>query len=525
VGTLDNFGRLGEKPTHPELLDWLAATFRAEGGSLKSMIRRLVLTDAFARSSKAPGDAAVKDPENRLLSHWSVRRMEAEAVRDSMLALSGSLDQTLYGEPVPGSSARRSIYVQVIRNRLDPLLTTFDAPVPAATRGKRDSTNVPAQSLALLNDPAVQQWAKAWAMRSSGLPEARAGAMIREATGRSATEDELRAALAYLESNRAEVDELKAQNQRTLAAQKALESELEDLLAPARLTLDVQHGQTAQPASDLPRPFAEWDFQKNAQDLAGALHLHLEGGARLQDGALVLDGNQSLARSDPLPRPLKAKTMEAWVQLADLRQGGGGVMTVQDRRGNVFNAIVYGEKFAGQWLAGSDHHSRTQSLEGKVEQEAQDRPVHIAMVWAEDGTITAYRDGVRYGSSYKADHAAEFGKGDAEVLLGCRHGSATGGRLLRGKILRARLYDRALTGAELARTRWVEPQRAGVDDLVKSLSAAGQEQARELLARQARLAKELSLNEERMKPLLEADTAWASLALALFNLKEFVYLR
>jgi len=442
-----------------------------------------------------------------------------------MLLLSGTLDGTLFGEPVPGDSSRRSIYVQVIRNRLDPLLTTFDAPVPAATRGKRDSTNVPAQSLALMNDPAVQQWARSWARRGSQLDDKdRAALMIREATGRTATANDLNGALEYLKSSGTEMKELQMRHQRALAARAEAESELNNVLAPVRQRVQGQAGSPKQPVADLPRPLAEWDFQQNAQDLIGALHLHLEGGAKLQDGALVLDGNQSLARSDPLPKTLKAKTMEAWVQLSDLKQGGGGVMTVQDRRGNVFNAIVYGEKFAGQWLAGSDHHSRTQSLEGSLEQEAQERPVHIAMVWAEDGTITAYRNGMPYGASYKAGQTAEFSQGHSEVLLGCRHGSPSGGRLLRGKILRARLYDTALSASELARTRWIEPAKATDAELVGTLPAAEQARAAELMSRSARLAEELRVSEERLRPLLEPDYAWFSLALALFNLKEFVYL-
>lgn len=525
VGTLDNFGRLGEKPSHSELLDWLAATFRSEGGSMKTMLRRLLLTDAFARSSTAIAEAATKDPENRLLSHWTVRRVEAEAVRDSMLALSGELAPELYGEPVAGNDARRSIYVQVIRNRLDPLLTTFDAPVPAATRGKRDSTNVPAQSLALLNDPAVQKWARSWARRSAELDDAsRVELMLREATGREPGAEEVRGALDYLEASRSQGSQMREQYEQKLASRARLHTELETLLKPVRERLE-SGAVTVTAATDLPRPLAEWDFQQSANDLVGALHLHLEGGAKLEDGALVLDGNKSLARSDPLPKSLKAKTMEAWVQLADLEQGGGGVMTVQDRRGDVFNAIVYGEKFAGQWLAGSDHHRRTQSLEAAQEQEAKDRPVHIAMVWAADGTITAYRNGVQYGRSYRAEEITEFTGGDAEVLLGCRHGTPSGGRLLRGKILRARLYDQALSGEALARSRWLEPVRLTQQEVIAKLAGQDQAAAAVLQRQGEELDTELRTMESRVRQFAEPDHAWASLALALFNLKEFVYLR
>ncbi len=524
-GTLDNFGRLGEKPSHPELLDWLAATFRQENGSLKQMIRRLVLTDAFARASTAPPEAAVKDPQNRLLSHWTVRRLEAEAVRDSMLALSGELDRTLIGESVPGSSARRSIYVQVIRNRLDPLLTTFDAPVPAATRGKRDSTNVPAQSLALMNDPGIHGWAKAWASHKSGSPEQKAAAMLREATGRRPTPEAIRATLDYLQSFQSEVIQWKNQRQQTRNAHATAQAELEALLATAKRKVEAPQEIGAEPVANLPHPMAEWDFENSAQDLLGALHLQLEGGATIQDGALVLDGAQSLARSAPLSKPLHAKTLEAWVQLADLKQSGGGVITVQDLRGNVFDSIVYGEKSPGQWLAGSDHHRRTQSLQGTEEKEAQARPIHLAIAWAKDGTITAFRDGVRYGTSYKAPDIVQFAKGEAEVLLGCRHGAPVGNRLLRGRILRARLYDRALSADELARTMKLEPSTPSTEELIQSLPEADQKQAKELTVRLALMRDELHRQETRLNPLLEEHSEWASLALALFNTKEFVYLK
>jgi hypothetical protein len=162
VATTDNFGKLGELPTHPELLDFLARRFIDSGGSIKSLLRDILRSKTFQR---AAGSNA-KDPENKLLSHWSIRRLEAEAIRDSIVTLSGRLDPTLYGESADHGDPRRSIYIKVIRNSLNPFLTTFDAPVPFSTRGKRDATNVPAQSLALLNDARVIDWSRGWAQRT-----------------------------------------------------------------------------------------------------------------------------------------------------------------------------------------------------------------------------------------------------------------------------------------------------------------------------------------------------------------------
>lgn len=166
VATTDNFGRLGEEPSHPELLDHLAWRFRHEmAWSLKTLVRELVLTETWRQAGGPSAAAREKDPGNRLLSSYPLRRLEAEAIRDSLLAVSGQLDPTRYGEPVGGGTPRRSLYLRVRRNDLDPLLTAFDFPTPASSVGRRDITNVPAQSLALLNDPFLLDQAARWSER------------------------------------------------------------------------------------------------------------------------------------------------------------------------------------------------------------------------------------------------------------------------------------------------------------------------------------------------------------------------
>ena len=136
VETVDNFGRLGSKPSHPELLDYLANRFHEDGWSIKRMVRYLMLSHTWQQSSQPSSMAVTRDPGNRLLSHASVRRLEAEAIRDSMLAADGRLRRELYGSPVDVNSNRRSVYVSVIRNRLDPFLQAFDAPVPFSAKGR-----------------------------------------------------------------------------------------------------------------------------------------------------------------------------------------------------------------------------------------------------------------------------------------------------------------------------------------------------------------------------------------------------
>ena len=524
VATPDNFGRLGELPSHPELLDFLAQRFIDSGGSIKSLIKLLVSSKTFQCDDRAPAGAVEKDPDNKLLSHFSVRRLEAEAIRDSILSLAGSLDETMFGEPVGGSESRRSVYVNVNRNNLDDFLTVFDAPVPSATRGRRDATNVPAQSLTLLNSPRVKAWALRWGRRLEGSDEQRVERMFVEAFGRKPTADELAGCVSFVgqsgkagESERAELAKLDEQS-------KALSAKLEAVLGPVRAKLGTKTA--APPPEKLPVPLAEWDFEDGPQDLKGQLPLTLEGNARIVNGALVLDGSgKSHARSKPLPKKLTAKTLEAWVMLDDTNQRGGGVLTVQDTRGVIFDSIVFGEKDPQCWVAGSNNFKRTESLNGPPEQDAKQRPVHLAVVYAKNGEITAYRDGMPYGQSYKSDGPAAFEAGVSEVLLGCRHGSGGGNKLLRGSILRARLYDRALKAEEVALSRKAEG--ASVTDREVLATLPDQQRAEVQVWRQQleALNGNATVLREQIGKLEGADQTWGSLALSLINLKEFIYLK
>lgn len=178
VETVDNFGLQGKLPSHPELLDYLAVKFQEEGWSIKKMIRSVVTTKTFKRSTLREEELLDADPTNIYLASFPVRRLEAEAIRDGILVASGSLNDSLYGPPVPtyltdfmqgrgrptasgplDGHGRRSIYLEVRRNFLEPMMTTFDRPIPFSTFGKRDVTNVPSQSLIIMNDPFVAKQA------------------------------------------------------------------------------------------------------------------------------------------------------------------------------------------------------------------------------------------------------------------------------------------------------------------------------------------------------------------------------
>lgn len=163
VGTPSEFGNAGERPTHPALLDDLAARF-VEGGWSVKWLHREILTSAAWRQAATHRESEVNDPENRLLSRMPRRRLEIEAWRDAMLVASGELDRQLGGEPVDltaPSNRRRTIYGKIHRRDLDPMLRLHDFPDPTAHSPKRPETTTPLQLLFTLNSPFVEGRAKA----------------------------------------------------------------------------------------------------------------------------------------------------------------------------------------------------------------------------------------------------------------------------------------------------------------------------------------------------------------------------
>jgi hypothetical protein len=219
VPSVDNFGVLGEPPTHPELLDMLAAQFVRDGWSIKRLIRALVLTRTYQMSSRPDPANEQVDPDNRLLHRMRLRRLEGEVIRDALLVVSGRADLRCYGPPVPvhltpfqdgrgrpasgplDGNGRRSVYLAARRNFASPFLLAFDAPAPLQTVGRRTVSNVPAQALILMNDPFVHQQAERWARRilaHDSTPLARVTTMYQTAFARPPVESELAACLEFV---------------------------------------------------------------------------------------------------------------------------------------------------------------------------------------------------------------------------------------------------------------------------------------------------------------------------------------
>ncbi|MCF7789109.1 MAG: PSD1 and planctomycete cytochrome C domain-containing protein [Prosthecobacter sp.] len=218
VPTTDNFGLLGQQPTHPALLDWLARWFTSNGWSLKDMHRLIMSSRTYQQSSATSAQGYAADPEDLLLHHFPVRRLEAEEIRDALLSVAGSLDNTIGGKTIPRrnrefvfnhtskdftsyGSTRRALYMPIIRNNLYDLFQQFDYPDPSTSTGLRHSSVVSPQALLLMNSDLATSASQAFAARVFKLSadkEARLRAAYRIAFAREATADDLRRAENYL---------------------------------------------------------------------------------------------------------------------------------------------------------------------------------------------------------------------------------------------------------------------------------------------------------------------------------------
>jgi len=220
VRTVDNFGRQGETPSHPELLDNLALQFVQEGWSVKKLVRAIMLSRVTQLAASKDAALLQADPDNRLFGRANRRRVEAEVLRDAILLASGKLERGMGGPVVAhlaeraidnnsnggvqqliDTSNRRSVYLPVIRNDLPKIFEVFDFADPDVTTGQRDATTVSTQALFLMNSPFVMDQAQQTAKRLLAEPgddSARLTALYRRALGRTPTAQEAAAALRFL---------------------------------------------------------------------------------------------------------------------------------------------------------------------------------------------------------------------------------------------------------------------------------------------------------------------------------------
>ena len=212
VDTPSNFGKLGNMPSHPELLDWMTARFMENNWSTKQLVYDILHTATWQQADHATSMAMEFDPNNRLLHHYPNRRLEAESIGDAMLATAGTLDRKLYGAPhnpfrtaedemkrlftgpVAGNQ-RRMLYTKVSIMEPSKFLSTFNLPDPKISTGRRDIANTPAQALTLLNHPfgieIASQWADGLIQRDDIDPRSRLQSMLATAYSRKIQADEL----------------------------------------------------------------------------------------------------------------------------------------------------------------------------------------------------------------------------------------------------------------------------------------------------------------------------------------------
>jgi hypothetical protein len=301
--------------------------------------------------------------------------------------------------------------------------------------------------------------------------------------------------------------EQKVREERRAGLERRVGQLQKDIAALEQLGRDrIQSERKGPDLTGLPTPMARWTFETDARDTIGTLHGTLRGGAVVAGGRLRLNGEGAFLQTAPLPRDMRAKTLEAWVAPANLTKRGGGVMTVENKDGSVFDAIVFGEREPMKWFAGSDFYHRTRDLDAPPESLESPALVHLAIVYSADHRIGVYRNGVPYGPAYvptgpKAG-LQTYAAHDAHVLFGLRHTGAGNG-FFAGDIEEARLYDRALSPEEVAASFRAGASHAKLDEILASLTPKERQ-------RREALAAELSRQRETLQALPPLLLAYAA---------------
>jgi hypothetical protein len=297
-------------------------------------------------------------------------------------------------------------------------------------------------------------------------------------------------------------EKLATEVKRAEADLAAATKELATIEEPARQAILAARGK-GNAKGVPPAAIAAWDFRTGPEDLVGKMHAKAVGGARFTATGAVFDGKTGFARTAPLGADLRSKTLEAWATLDSLEQRGGGVITLETPDGNEFDAIVFGENEAKKWMAGSNGFVRTKPFGGGLETAAG--PIHFAITYSADGSITGYRDGKPYGTAYRSNGPLAYKSGSAVVAFGIRHEPAGGNRMLAGTVHAARLYDRVLTKDEVAASFSAGPQFATEAEIVAKLTAEQRSERTVMKAKHARLMTEREALRSRSTGLVYAN--------------------
>ena len=290
--------------------------------------------------------------------------------------------------------------------------------------------------------------------------------------------------------------EKKARNEEVTALKSrlaALQSDLHELDAQVRKRAMARRGKTATPRPAGPTPRSRWTFEDgSANDSVGGLQGTLHGGAKIENGRLLLNGRGAFLRTAPISGDIREKTLEAWLFLPTLDQGGGGAITIETASGAVFDSIVFAERQPRKWMAGSDGFRRTKDLASATQERAgPDKPIHVAVVYDVDGGITVYRDGEPYADTYKPKVALQtYRGGDARILMGMRH-TGGGRNSLNAELEQASLYDRALRPEEIAASFASSGNFVSPEELLAALTPTERRRRDEILGRMETLRRDL----------------------------------
>ena len=299
----------------------------------------------------------------------------------------------------------------------------------------------------------------------------------------------LKAALAGVQPGNRSVLTQKQAEQRSRQATAlrlklaACQSQLRRIEEPTRTRLLLEQRRVS-PRIVLPQPLLRLSFEGRGEG----------SGFVMAGGRLRLDGKSGRFQSEPLSAELREKTLEAWVSLADLNQQGGSALTIETDGGAQFDGIVFGERQRGKWISGSEFYHRTKDLDAPQETASPDELVQLLAVYRADGHIQLFRNGKPYAASYQPEKAARtYLAGKTHLLIGPRHTGST--NFLKGEIEEVRVYDRALTDAEVVESYQNAPFNIPPETLTAALTQSERKQREVLQEESARLAGELKMLE------------------------------
>jgi hypothetical protein len=308
VDTPSNFGMAGERPSHPELLEYLAAWFDTNGRSLKKLHREIVLSETYQLSTESNAAGEAKDPANRLYWRANRHRMDAEQIRDAILMSSGALDPKMFGPSaeLTDDFKRRTVYGKVSRFKLDTYLQMFDFPNPNISAEKRYSTNVPLQRLFFLNSPFVYKQAEILAKKLAPEPsdETRIRRAYRILYQREPSPPEIEAGLAFIAAEKAALREPKKEVSKQEKGEDAALAASSLPSSAAGLTAKPEPAASASAEDAKPKPEGASQAESKADAVSSETGNANGGEDRKPDADAPREATQSKEKKKPFqPNP------------------------------------------------------------------------------------------------------------------------------------------------------------------------------------------------------------------------------